>query len=260
MMRANRSIAVTFIVGFFFSSGIIAQAQVADMFVDVGGTVRDNVANADGPNHNRVVLAPANGPPVLFGGGTIEISALQAGTPAMLERVVDADIDNFQFHNVRIKRITGPVTNFVITYSGTAQTQPATPPSYYYNLEANGSWGSDDNKPKNNSFTFTTYIKPSGGSWTQYQSWTKSVNCLITPCAAATFSSGTKQSSSAYGNLGTNPRDLKGTLTITLSRDHDSLNFNNGTGAKAKSGAQLDCDWTDTVANWFRDDPQTCVP
>lgn len=264
MTRVNRSIVIASTVGLFLSSVITAQAQVANMYVDVGGTVRDNVANADGINTERVVLAPANGSVVIYGNatiGTIAISALQTGAPAMVERVVDNNIDLFALHNVRIKRITGPVTNFPITFWGTAQIQPATPPSYYYNLEANGFWGAASNRPKNNSFTFKTHIRPSGASWTQYQSWTKSINCPNPPLPCnVNFSSGAKQSSSAYGNLGTNPRDLKGELTITLSLIDDTLNFNNGTGAMAKSGAQLDCDWVDSFLNWFRDDPGFCVP
>ena len=261
-MGVTRSIAVTFMIGFFLNSGISVQVQAADMFIDVGGTVRDNDSHPDGGNSNRVVLA-ASGAPVTYGNatiGTIEISALQAGTPAILERVIDGSIDMFALHNVKIKRVTGPVTNFPITFWGTAAVQPATPPGYYYTLEANGLWGADNNKPVSSSFTFKTHIRLLGGNWTQYQSWTKSISCTNSPplpCILS-FSSGVKQSSSAY-YPGTNLRDLKGALTIKLSTNNDTLNFNNGTGARASSGAQLDCDFTDSIANLFRDDPGNCV-
>ena len=269
MTRAKRSIIVASTVGLFLSSVITAQAQVADLFVDVGGMVRDNVAFPDGANTNRVVLAPANGTPVTYGNttiGTIEITALQITdpptTPATLERFQDGTQDMFLLHNVKIKRLTGPVTNFPITFWGTAQSLPATPPSYYYNLDADGMFTSPpplDEKPYGVSITFTTFIKPSGGTFSQYKTWTRLVNCLTKNCANAKFGSLSYQSSSAYGNMGTASRDLKGAITITLKRDGDTLQFNNNAGLKARSGAQLDCDWTDSIANWFREDPGFCV-
>lgn len=265
MTRAKRSIVVASTVGLLLSSVITTQAQVADLFVDVGGTVRDNVAFPDGANTNRVVLAAASGAATPYGNaqiGTIEISALQTGTPAILERWQDGSQDMFLLHNVKIVRTSGPVTNFPITFWGTAQSLPATPPSYYYNLDADGMFTSPpplDEKPYGVSITFTTYIKPSGGQFSQYKSWTRTVNCLTKNCANARFGLLSYQSSSAYGNLSTAPRDLKGAIMITLKRNGDTLQFNNNTGLKARSGAQLDCDWTDSIANWFRDDPGFCV-
>jgi hypothetical protein len=265
MTRAKRSIVVASTVGLLLGSIIVAQAQVADLFVDVGGTVRDNVAFPDGANTNRIVLAPADGTPVTYGNatiGTIQIKALQLNTPAILERWQDGAQDMFLLHNVKIVRTSAPVTNFPITFWGTAQSLPATPPSYYYNLDADGMFTSPpplDEKPYGVSITFTTYIKPSGGQFSQYKSWTRTTNCLIKNCAAAKFSLLSYQSPSAYGNLSTSPRDLKGAITITLKRDGDTLQFNNNTGLKARSGAQLDCDWFDSIANLFRDDPGLCV-
>jgi len=235
------------------SNALPTQAQAADLFVNIGGTVRDNVSNPDGANTNRVVLAPADGTAVTYGDatiGTINITALQTGTPAMLERVTDGTVDLFALHNVKILRISGPVTNFPITFWGTAQQLPANPPNYYYNLDADGSW-TIAGAFHTDTFTLKTSIRPSGGSWTQYQS--KTVSSF-----PSTFSK-SLQSSSAFSNLGTNPRDLKGELLITLSANNDILTFYYGSGAKARSGAQADCDVIDNFFDWFRGESDFCV-
>lgn len=239
-------------------------AQTPSLFVNVGGTTRNNVTHPDGANTNRVVLAPEDQTAVTYGSaalGTITIQALVPGEPAILQRVTDGLIDMLALHNVLIKRISGPVTNFPITFWGTVQAPPGNPPSYHYNLEADGSFASPANTtPHGDAITFTTSIKPSGGSFSAYKTWTRTVSCPILPCRPATFQSLIYQSSTAYGNLGSNPRELEGKIKITLVRNNETLRLNNGTGLKAKSGAQMDCDWIDKFINYFKDDPGNCEP
>ena len=253
MARRNRWALVACLIAIVLCNGQLAQSQTPTLYVTIGSTTLDNVANPDGANTDRVVLAPADGTAVTYGDaniGTITITAYQTGNPAMLERVTDGSIDLFALHNVRIQRASGPVTNFPITFRGTAQQLPANPPNYYYNLDADGVY-TIAGAYHINTFTLKTSLQPSGGSWTQYQSWTRS-------SIPTTFST-SKQSSSAFSNLGTNPRDLKGELTFTLGANGDTLSFYYGSGAKARSGAQADCDMIDNFLDWFREDTVNCV-
>jgi hypothetical protein len=253
MARRNWWALVACLIAIVLCNGGLAQSQTPTLYVTIGSTTLDNVANPDGANTNRVVLAPANGSAVTYGDatiGTVNITALQTGVPAMLERVTDGTVDLFALHNVKITRVSGPVTNFPITFWGTAQQLPANPPNYYYNLDADGIYGIAG-AYHIDSFTLKTSIKPSGGNWTQYQSWTRS--------SVPTNFSTSKQSSSAFSNLGANPRDLKGELVFTLGANNDTLSFYYGSGAKARSGAQADCDMIDNFLNLFRGASDFCV-
>lgn len=236
-------------------SPLPAQAQTADLFVDINGTLLNNVANADGANTNRVVLC-AGGSTCSY--GAIQISSMSSSAPAMVERYSDDVIDYIALHNTTVKPINGTITNFPITFWGTTLAPPSNPPNWYYNLEADGSFESPDGKPKG-TVTLKTSIKVSGGAWDNYQSWSKTVNCTFSPCAARIFTGISKQSPNSYGTIGTNPRDLKGELTITLSSTNYTVNFYNGSGVRAKSGAQQDCDWIDTFLNLFRSNTDYCL-
>src|SRR2546426_2175215 len=101
-MRAPKLVAFLLLGIMAASTPLHSNAQsLPDMWVTVGTTTLDNVTNPDGTNTNRVVLAPA-GQTVNY--GNIAITNIQAGQPAMVERVADDTMDYLALHNVKITR------------------------------------------------------------------------------------------------------------------------------------------------------------